>query len=143
MSYADGLISNALRTASESMHPKWKLGAVLVRGSIILASSPNKSRKMPHLDLGVNATFHAEEAALRRLRSHHRQPDTIVVARINRRGEPRLARPCERCWRLIVSAGITNIIYTLDNEGYGYEKVVSGVETTLRQNLVDLVQIRH
>jgi deoxycytidylate deaminase len=132
MSYTDSLISNALRVASESTHSKWKLGAILVRGSTILTSSPNKVRHVPTLDRGMNSTFHAEEAALRRLRSHHMQPDTIVVARVSRQGVARLARPSEHCWRLIVASGITTILYTLDDEGFGYEKVVSTKETTLR-----------
>jgi tRNA(Arg) A34 adenosine deaminase TadA len=132
MSYTDVLISRALRVAAESQHAKWHHGAILVRGSTVLASSPNKVRTTPHPGFWRSSTFHAEEAALRRLRSHHRQPDTIVVARLSKGGVPRLARPCEGCWRLIVAAGITNIFYTLDDAGYGYEKVVPFVETTFR-----------
>lgn len=60
-----GLIRSATLVARTSQHPKWKHGALLVRGNRILASSPNKFRCDPFIDFEA-ATWHAEEQVLRR-----------------------------------------------------------------------------
>lgn len=67
MSYHDRLISRALKVAEDSAHPRWRLGAVVLQGRTVLSYSPNIVRKRPALDSGWKSTWHAEEAALRRL----------------------------------------------------------------------------
>lgn len=67
MSYHERFLNRAIEVARDSEHPKWQLGAVATRSRNIVAWAPNKFRKTPWLDSGVNATVHAEEAVLRRL----------------------------------------------------------------------------
>lgn len=44
---------------------------------------------------------------------------TVYVARVNKRGELRLARPCENCWEELKSKGVSTVIYSTN---YGWEQ---------------------
>ncbi|MET7391147.1 hypothetical protein ACFYPT_38930 [Streptomyces sp. NPDC005529] len=89
---------------------RYRVGAVLVAGNRVLAAGPNLRRNNPVVDLR-HATFHAEEAVLRRVRVV--TPGTeIFVARVNRAGLPLMARPCPRCQEALAAAGVTRAHYT-------------------------------
>lgn len=98
---------------------RWKHGAVLAKGSRVLTWSPNVLRNDSRIDY-TGATYHAEEAALRELcratgETYGRgnfKGVTAYVARVNNFGETRLSRPCKNCWKLLVSQGITEVVYT-------------------------------
>lgn len=98
---------------------RWKHGAVLARGSRILAWSPNVLRNDSRIDY-TGATYHAEDGALRALcrltGDTYGMGDfkgiTAYVARVNNFGETRLSRPCKNCWNLLVSQGIKEVVYT-------------------------------
>lgn len=53
---------------------------------------------------------HAEIDALRKIKNP--RGATIYVARVNKRGQTRLSRPCDRCYQAIVDAGVGRIVYT-------------------------------
>jgi cytidine deaminase len=57
-----------------------------------------------------NATFHAEEAAVRRVRNP--RGTVLYVARVNVAGEPVMARPCPRCQRLLAAVGVAGAYFT-------------------------------
>lgn len=57
--------------------------------------------------------LHAEIAALVKCRA---KPYKIYVERLNKNGEPRLAKPCEVCKLAIDVAGIEVVEYTLSND---------------------------
>lgn len=107
---------------------RWKHGAVLAKGSRILAWSTNILRNDSRLDY-EGSTFHAEEGALRELcratgqtyATANFKGVTAYVARVNRLGEPRLSRPCKGCWKLLVSQGISEVVYTNEFEGMSRE----------------------
>ncbi len=104
MAMIDLAIRQALRSGCG-----FRVGAVLVAGNRVLAASPNLRRNNPVVDFR-HATFHAEEATLRRA---HRTIGTVVyIARVNRTGIPMLARPCPRCQQALAAAGITRAHYT-------------------------------
>lgn len=88
---------------------RYRVGAVLVKGNRVLAHTSNRYRNAPGIDY-AHATFHAEEALLRRTRAPHGA--IIYVARINRAGAPALARPCTRCQEALASHGVTLARYT-------------------------------
>lgn len=98
----------ALKQASRS-RCRHRVGAVLVKGGRILARSCNSRRNSPRIDFR-HATFHAEEALVRRLRQA--QGAVVYVARIDRSGAPQLARPCARCQRALATRGIVMACYT-------------------------------
>ncbi|MGW1729268.1 deaminase [Streptomyces sp. NPDC002306] len=104
------MIDLALRQAlrSECRH---RVGAVLTIGSRVLAASPNRRRNNPAVTF-THATFHAEEATLRR--APRTNGGHLFVARVDASGLPRMAKPCLRCQYAILQAGITRVIYTVD-----------------------------
>lgn len=123
MGRIDRLIDRAVKVAATSKHEKWRVGSILLRGSSVIAFSPNVVRNHPWVTQGVGSSFHSEERCLRRVfySADRAKGTTIVVARVNKKGVQRLARPCHSCYKLLVSAGVQNIIYTLDDSGYGLE----------------------
>ena len=102
------LVDLAVRQALKS-RCRHRVGAVVVIGNRVLAFSPNLRRNDPTTDF-QHATFHAEEAALRRLRNPARAE--IWIARVTRTDQPALARPCPRCQHALTTAGITHAHYT-------------------------------
>ncbi|MFE9139496.1 hypothetical protein [Streptomyces sp. NPDC007355] len=107
------LIDAAVRQAMKSQC-RYRLGAVLATGNRILAAAPNIRRNSPTVDFR-HATFHAEEAVLRRVR--HAAGSTIYVARVDAQGHPRMARPCPRCQKALAQSGVTNVFYTTNSAG--------------------------
>lgn len=92
-------------------------GAVVVRGGSVLSIGVNKWRNDVALandmmDDGRSAdvSVHAEIDALSRVSNP--AGATIYVARINKSGEPRLSKPCNRCAKALREAGITKVVYT-------------------------------
>ncbi|MGW6260533.1 deaminase [Streptomyces sp. NPDC055085] len=103
------MIDLALRQALLS-HCRHRVGAVLTFGSRVFAASPNRRRNSPSVTF-THATFHAEEATLRR--ASRTLGGHLYVARVDAAGLPRLARPCPRCQRAIIMAGVTRVFYTV------------------------------
>ncbi|WP_371674245.1 hypothetical protein [Streptomyces sp. NBC_00289] len=103
------LINHAIKQALRS-DCRHKLGAVVASGGRVLSSAPNRRRNSPSIDFR-NATFHAEEAALRRLRDAANA--TVYVARVDNRGVTRLARPCLRCQVMLLQAGVRRAYFTV------------------------------
>ncbi|MFJ5220982.1 hypothetical protein ACIP98_40815 [Streptomyces sp. NPDC088354] len=104
------MIELALRQAKSS-RCRHKMGAVLAAGRRIRAASPNLRRNNPAVDFH-NATFHAEEAVLRR--TGNAAGSSIYVARVNAAGIPMLAKPCPRCQTALLAARIARVYYTVD-----------------------------
>lgn len=125
MSRVDRFLDRALVVAMASEHPRWQLGAILVRGGSIVSVACNTVRNSPHLTQGVGSSFHAEHRCLRRVfyTADRAENSTIFVARINNQNKQRLARPCSSCYAKLVKAGVTKIVYTLNDYGYGIERI--------------------
>ncbi|WP_172388126.1 hypothetical protein [Streptomyces sp. MNP-20] len=98
----------ALKQAAHSPC-RYRVGAVLAKGSRVLAHAHNRHRNAPSVDLR-HATFHAEEILMRRAGSP--RGCVVYVARLDRSGAPALARPCPRCQHALASRGIGIAHYT-------------------------------
>ncbi|MFI5987852.1 hypothetical protein ACIBEA_44255 [Streptomyces sp. NPDC051555] len=98
----------ALKRAARS-ECRYRVGAVLVKGSRVLGQAANLPRNSPWVDF-KNATWHAEEAVLRRFSPP--RGAVLYVARLDRRGRPALARPCPRCQLVLAANGIRTVHYT-------------------------------
>lgn len=105
----------AVRMA-ESSEVSFKHGAVIVRSGSVLAMGVNKWKAaekpdVPTYEYNENISIHAEIDALSRCSD----PDgaTIFIARVNKRGEERMSRPCMNCEKAIIKAGIKKVVYTL------------------------------
>jgi len=110
-----------MRVAKTSKHEKWQLGAVLTRGSTFLSSAPNKFRNHPWIS-HLHATRHAEMEAVRKCLNGTRG-STIYVARVDKNGLPRMARPCPKCMNALYHAGVREVVYTTDEGSYKIERV--------------------
>ncbi|WP_157596671.1 cytidine/deoxycytidylate deaminase family protein [Streptacidiphilus rugosus] len=102
-------IDLAIRQALRS-ECRFRVGAVVASRGRVFAAAPNKRRNSPTIDFR-HSTFHAEEAALRRVADASGRE--IYVARVGASGTPMLARPCPRCLKLLASAGIARAYYTI------------------------------
>lgn len=103
-------LSLAMKRAVDSQC-RYRVGAVLVRGGRVLGGACNKYRNNPFIDF-QNASFHAEEVLLRRTRRP--QGAVVYVARVDNRGRPLLARPCQRCQQALAAYGVVRAHYTTD-----------------------------
>lgn len=107
-------LSRALKVAELST-AKQRHGAVIYKGGSVLSVGVNAVHNDPLFtgEFTKNPNTHAETQAIRAC-----GPDvdlsntTIYVARINRRGEPLLSKPCKTCQEAIDLAGIKKVIYT-------------------------------
>lgn len=126
MSRNEDMLRRALAVAESSTHPKWKLGCIVARGSRVVAAAANIQKNDPFILAGGPGTsVHAEANALKRLvyQADKAEGTTLYVARVSRKGETRLARPCLGCYYRIVGAGVKSICYTLNGQGYGSELI--------------------
>lgn len=102
----------------------------------MLAAGTNDLRNPAHMD-GVpleECSTHAEVAALKRVK--RAEGATIYVARVLRSGKPGLARPCKRCQKDLIAAGIRQAIWTIDENSYG-TTIFRGFRDTVEQITVD------
>lgn len=92
-----------------------KHGAVVVKSGRILGSGFNKSRNHPDVIMEgrhrLDCGYHAEAVALKEAGEKARGA-VLFVARINRRGQDMLSRPCTNCQKLIEEHGVKKIVYT-------------------------------
>lgn len=112
-------LNRALKIAGLSTE-RQRHGSVISSGRRVLAVGVNTFRSNPAAltDPKSHASFHAEVAAIRSLRSVP-SGATLYVARIFRSGEPALSKPCPACSAAITTAGIRRIVYSTDGGGYG------------------------
>ncbi|WP_406066246.1 hypothetical protein [Streptomyces sp. NBC_01077] len=115
------MIDLAIRQALRS-DCRHRVGAVLVAGRRVMAASPNLRRNDPMIDFR-HATFHAEEAVLRRVR--HAAGAIIYVARVASDGASLLARPCPRCQDGLAEAGVVRAYYTASPTAVDYMGICS------------------
>lgn len=97
---------------------KHKLGAVVV-GSKPVGIAWNWNRNPPDI--------HWTSAQCAELRALIDAADnaigaTVYVARVNRHGEYRLARPCDSCRQNMRIWGVSKAIYTISNTEFGLMK---------------------
>lgn len=107
----------AVATAEKSDHAKWKLGSVLWRGGSVLSTACNRIRNDP--DVVENSkyflcTVHSEVAAIKA--AGDVSGAKLFVARRRRDGGLGLAKPCDRCMKVIRASGVRRVFYT-DDQG--------------------------
>jgi len=106
---------------------RFRVGAVLVRGSNIIGIGHNIQRKShptmylyarPELKTFIGS--HAEFIACRGLRPYDiGDKSTLYVYRVRRDGSPGCSRPCSACLSILRDKGIKKICFSLDDHGYG------------------------
>lgn len=122
------------RAVSQAMlsECRWRHGAAITKGSVVVATSPNLFRNPPDIDCR-NSTYHAEVAALRELFrttgwTYAEPVDlseySMYVARIDSRNMRGMSRPCEGCWEILVGYGIRSVYYTNELGGLSHESIM-------------------
>lgn len=92
-------------------------GAIITLGGAPQAFGINKRTNDPYFNKNSHwLSEHAEMAALRRCK--RTKGATLYIARINKTGEERMSRPCPKCMKLVIKAGIKKIVYTIDSAMY-------------------------
>ena len=102
-----------------------KMGAVLAKGRRVLSATTNLPSKSHPLQAEYakksgnprRIYLHAE---LRSLIQARKAGDTMYVARVNKKGYMRMARPCKTCQLALEDRGIKEVFYTTSN---GWEKI--------------------
>jgi tRNA(Arg) A34 adenosine deaminase TadA len=94
-------------------------GAVVVKGGSVLGMGFNRNRNHPQKvspeHIKTECSWHAEELAIKDA-GERIKGSIIYVARVNRHGQDRDSRPCDKCYELIKKSGIKRIIYTTEKE---------------------------
>jgi len=100
---------------AETSEETMKHGAVVVRGGAVQSMGINKRTNNPfsHPDLHW-LSEHAEMAALRR--ATRTKGATVYVARVNKRGEQMMSKPCAKCTKLLIESGVKRVVYTINRE---------------------------
>jgi deoxycytidylate deaminase len=93
---------------------RMKHGAIITKNGRVLATGINKDRNNPNIvsseHIEGHCSVHAEVDALKKVKDV--KGATIYIARVNRRGQERMSKPCDRCYETIIKSGIKKIVYT-------------------------------
>ena len=100
---------------SEKSNYRFKIGAVVFKGSRILSSGHNeiRSSNIPSKHKLYNNSVHAEQAALLGTDWNKLKGCSILVIRCSKtKGNLSNAKPCPLCQKLLAHIGIRNIYYS-------------------------------
>jgi len=121
-------MSLAKNVARQSEFTNYRHGAVLVRGGSIINTSPNKDSFCSfgarfRNNLPGHATVHAEIGAILGLDRSITDGAVLYVARIGKLDDFKMSKPCEMCEAALRYVGVRRVVYTIDNEKVGEEKL--------------------
>lgn len=102
----------AIKQSRKIKHYSFRLGAVIFNRHRIIGAGYNRKFSKGHYDLQGNC---AEVMALRKSPSKLLKGSTILVCRVNKSGSLGMSKPCARCMKKILKAGIVKIIYSIPN----------------------------
>jgi tRNA(Arg) A34 adenosine deaminase TadA len=114
----------ATAQASNALHDKWRVGAVIVGGGRVLGVGFNRYRNDPSQVELNGVSYHAEQVAIRR--AGDVRGATIYVARITKSGYIGMAKPCPNCQELLMENGIHRAVWT-ETDGWGKSRLREGV----------------
>ena len=109
-----GILKKAIELA-ESSTSRYRVGAVIFKGSRILGVGNNELRfcsRIPAQYKNYNQSLHAEQAAILDTPRNSLKGSSILVVRITKRGELKMAKPCKMCSTFIDYVEIKNIFYS-------------------------------
>ena len=113
----NGFISIAMTEALKSDHIKMRMGCVIYSKKRILSLGHNCQRMVKKLHpkfQNWKGSVHAEVDAIIKAKKDLRG-STLLVVRINKKNELRMAKPCNDCMKYIEYVGIKRIYYSLSN----------------------------
>tara|TARA_S200002703_G_scaffold131427_1_gene118972 strand:- start:412 stop:825 length:414 start_codon:yes stop_codon:yes gene_type:complete len=117
----------AAKVAEQSDYGKYKHGAVLVKGGSVMNFSSNSKN---HTSFGQRfrtdpgmATHHAETSCVLGMNREATAGSTVYVARVNRKGQWRMSKPCSMCHEVMKFVGVKRVVYTIAPGEWGTYKI--------------------
>lgn len=120
-----GILKQALQEVERSSHEQFKISAVIFKGPRILSSGVNGIRSCSKINKKFQEyenSLHAEQSCILNAR-RDLKGTSMLVLRVNKHGEFRMAKPCEMCRGFIEAVGIKEIYYTTSTGEIAYERV--------------------
>tara|TARA_R110002110_G_scaffold5437_2_gene28158 strand:- start:24914 stop:25369 length:456 start_codon:yes stop_codon:yes gene_type:complete len=111
----------ARKVANESTFPRFRHGAVLVRGGSVINTSCNEldavswANRFRQHQCG-HATRHAELGAIFGIAREKTKNSVMYVVRINPSNDFLLSKPCPMCILALKHVGVKKVIYSVDNK---------------------------
>lgn len=97
----------------------FKIGAIIFKGSSVLGYGTNSIRSCKRIKNKYKKfieSLHAEQHAIISVKNRKTlKGASILVIRLNKNNELRLAKPCEMCMGFIKHVGISKIYYSTNN----------------------------
>ena len=107
------IIEVAHRCALKSCH-RFRLGAVIFKGTRILGIGWNKPKTHPRANTPYN-TIHSEFAAVLKVVSPQAlKKASLYVHRVGRDQLVHLAKPCKHCSAMLAGIGLNDVFYSID-----------------------------
>lgn len=75
----------------------------------------NDPKYLEHDTVKLHASVHAEVAAMNACKKVNLTGATLFVARVDKRDNPAMSKPCENCQKMMRARGIKKVYYTIDN----------------------------
>lgn len=92
--------------------------AIIVKSNSVISVGVNRNKTDPRL-LGFEnfrkSSVHAEIAAIKGSHGANLKGATIYVARVNRKGEQMMSKPCSDCQIELERVGIKKVYYTIES----------------------------
>ena len=113
----------ARRVAQQSTFDGPRHGAVLVRGSSVINVSENKNNfcsfgnrfRKCNIQPG-HSTVHAELGSILGIDRSKTEGADVYVARIGKRGDFKMSKPCPMCESALRHVGIRRVIFTINDK---------------------------
>ena len=113
----------ARRVAQQSAFDGPRHGAVLARGASVINVSKNKNnfcsfgRRFRKGDIQPgHSTVHAELGSILGIDRRKTEGADIYVARVGKKGDFKMSKPCPMCESALRHVGIRRVIYTINNK---------------------------
>jgi tRNA(Arg) A34 adenosine deaminase TadA len=120
----------AKRVANQSTFEGSRHGAVLARGSRVVNVSHNKNsfcsfgRRFRNSEIQHgHATLHAEIGCILGLDRSKTEGADVYVARVGKRGNLKMSKPCPMCEAALRHVGVKRVIFTVNNKIAGSYKL--------------------
>lgn len=106
-------IIRAAYSAAEQSDHIMKVGAVLFKGGSVIRSACNNTKGLTaYLKYNKYGTRHAEMNVINNIPEDVLSDLSLLVVRVNRKGELTCAKPCQSCFKALLDVGLKKVYYT-------------------------------
>lgn len=116
-----------VRSVAQSSECRYKVGSILLRKGKVVGEATNSMKTHPiQFHWATKAGnpkaihLHAEIHSLITCREEY---DTMIVARVDKKGEFKIARPCKICLGAILASDVKHLYFTNEDGEWEYEEI--------------------